>query len=85
MLCFAGIGSNFGAIAMEPLSHVAGTAASAQGFSQIILGSTLRALIGQSFDGTVLPMVTGFSLVAAALILVLIAEKGRLFRHGTAP
>lgn len=85
MLCFAGIGSNFGAIAMEPLGHVAGTAASAQGFTQMILGASLGAAIGQRFDGTVLPLVSGFALLAAvALALVLFAERGRLFGSATA-
>lgn len=85
MLCFAGIGSNFGAIAMEPLGHVAGTAASAQGFTQMILGASLGAVIGQRFDGTVLPLVSGFAMLGTvALGLVLFAERGRLFGHGSA-
>jgi DHA1 family bicyclomycin/chloramphenicol resistance-like MFS transporter len=32
MFCFGMVMSNFGAIAMEPLGHVAGAAASIQGF-----------------------------------------------------
>ena len=80
MFCFSGIGANFGALAMEPLGHVAGTAASAQGCIQTVGGAIIGALIGQAFNGTVLPLALGYcGLSAVAIIFVLIAEKGRLF------
>ena len=80
MFCFSGIGANFGALAMEPLGHVAGTAASAQGCIQTVGGAVIGALIGQSFNGTVLPLALGYcGLSAIAILFVLIAEKGRLF------
>jgi DHA1 family bicyclomycin/chloramphenicol resistance-like MFS transporter len=83
MLFFSWIGSNFGALAMEPLGHVAGTAASAQGCIQVVGGGVIGALIGQAFDGTVLPIALGYvGLSAVALVLVLIAERGRLFGKG---
>jgi MFS transporter, DHA1 family, multidrug resistance protein len=80
MFCFSWLGSNFGALAMEPLGHVAGTAASVQGSTQIVVGAVIGALIGQAFDGTVRPIAFGFTaLAAAALVLVAVAERGRLF------
>jgi len=80
MFCFSGIGSNFGALAMEPLGHVAGTAASAQGSIQTVGGAVIGGLIGQAFDGTVLPFALGFSCLGGmALLFVLAAERGRLF------
>jgi MFS transporter, DHA1 family, multidrug resistance protein len=80
MFFFSWIGSNFGALALEPLGHVAGTAASAQGAIQVVIGAVLGAFIGQSFDGGVLPIALGFvGLSLLSLICVLIAEKGRLF------
>ncbi len=83
MFCFSCIGSNFGALALEPLGHVAGTAASVQGSTQIVAGAAIGAIIGQSFDGTVRPLALGFTgLAIAALALVLVAERGRLFRPG---
>ncbi len=80
MVQFGWIGSNFNSIAMEPLGHIAGTASSIQGFIQTLGGGVVGALIGQAFDGTVTPLAAGFCGVAAlALILVLVAERGRLF------
>jgi MFS transporter, DHA1 family, multidrug resistance protein len=83
MVFFGAIGSNFNAIGMEPLGHLAGTASSVQGFFQTVGGALVGAGIGQMFDGTVLPLSLGFfSVGALALVFVLIAEKGRLFGTG---
>lgn len=86
MLQFGWIGSNFNSIAMEPLGHIAGTASSVQGFSQTLGGGLIGAAIGQSFDGTTTPLAAGFCGVSiAALVFVLIAEKGKLFQAHNAP
>ena len=86
MLQFGWIGSNFNAIAMEPLGHVAGTASAVQGFIQTLGGGLLGAAIGQAFDGTVVPFTAGFCLLGfGALALVLVGEKGRLFRSYNPP
>ncbi len=86
MFQFALIGSNFNALAMEPLGHVAGTASSTQGFVQTLGGGILGALIGQAFDGTVTPLAAGYFLGGVvALAFVLIAERGRLFRPQNPP
>jgi len=80
MIQFGWIGSNFNAIAMEPLGHIAGTASSIQGFIQTLGGGVVGAMIGQAFDGTVTPLAAGFFGVAlVGLVLVLVAERGRLF------
>jgi DHA1 family bicyclomycin/chloramphenicol resistance-like MFS transporter len=81
MFQFGWIGSNFNALAMEPLGHIAGSASSVQGFMQTLGGGLIGAFIGQAFDGTTTPLALGFCTVAAVgLVFVLIAEKGRLFR-----
>ncbi len=86
MLQFGWIGSNFNAIAMEPLGHLAGTASSVQGFTQTFGGAIIGAAIGQSFDGTTTPLAAGFCGVSIlALIFVLMAEKGKLFRAHNVP
>jgi MFS transporter, DHA1 family, multidrug resistance protein len=56
---FSMIMPNFGALAMEPLGEVAGTAASAQGFLQMVLGTGIGALIGQLFNNTTMPLAGG--------------------------
>jgi DHA1 family bicyclomycin/chloramphenicol resistance-like MFS transporter len=57
---------NLNAMAMQPLGHIAGTGASVVGslstFSAMILG----ALIGQAYNGTVIPLAAGFLLLGAA-------------------
>jgi DHA1 family bicyclomycin/chloramphenicol resistance-like MFS transporter len=86
MFCFGLIAGNFGAMAMEPMGHIAGTASSAQGFISTICGSLLGFAIGQQFDGSVVPMavgITGCGLMALAAVLF--AERGRLFRSHHLP
>ncbi|MBP0439788.1 multidrug effflux MFS transporter [Tianweitania sediminis] len=86
MFQFGWIGSNFGALAMEPLGHLAGMASSVQGFVTTLGGALIGAYIGQAFDGTVQPMIIGFLTVGViALCLVLIAERGKLFRTVSQP
>lgn len=83
---FALIGSNFNALAMEPLGHVAGTASSILGFTQTVGGAILGALIGQAFDGTIVPLTAGhFFFGILALLLVLFGERGKLFQSQNAP
>lgn len=86
MVQFSWIGPNFNALAMEPLGHVAGTASSTQGFVQTMAGGLIGAGIGLGFDGTVMPLSAGYFLAGLfALVMVLIAEKGRLFRPQNPP
>lgn len=83
MPLFGFVGSNFNSIAMEPLGAIAGTASSTLGFAQTVGGGLVGAAIGQAYDGTILPLAAGYALVSAvAVIMVLIAEKGRLFGVG---
>lgn len=81
---FGLIGSNFSAMAMEPVGHIAGTAASIQGFISTVGGAAIGIFIGQSFNGTTVPIAAGFvGCGLAALGIVLWTEGGRLFvpRH----
>ncbi len=74
------IGSNFGSIAMNPFSHIAGAASSAHAFVRLTMAALLGAAIGYSFDGTARPL--ALALLAsgiACLALVLFSERGKLF------
>lgn len=74
------IGSNFGAIAMNPFFAIAGAASSAHGFVRMTFAALLGGAIGYAFDGTARPL--ALALLASGLIclvLVLWSEKGRLF------
>ena len=73
---FSMIMPNFGALALEPLGAVAGTAASTQGFLQMSLGAGLGTVIGQFFDGTAVPLALGFFGLGLAAALC-VAAAGR--------
>ncbi len=73
-----GIG-NMNAIALEPVGHVAGLAASIITAFSTIGAALLAAPIGQAFDGTIRPLAIG------ALVLVTIAFILTLFIRNTAP
>lgn len=80
MFCFGFIGGNFGSMAMTPLGHIAGTAASVQGVISSVGGALIGFAIGQQFDGTTVPMTAGFTLCGLTAIgIVLWTERGRLF------
>lgn len=71
---------NFNSMAMEPVGEVAGSASSFIGFYTTLLGAVLGVVVGQAFNGTVLPLGLGYFLLGlAAILLALWAEKGRLF------
>lgn len=72
---------NFSAMAMEPMGRIAGTASSFTGAVMTGIGALGGYLIGRFFDGTVLPLVAGFTICGLlALVMVLVTERGRLFR-----
>jgi DHA1 family bicyclomycin/chloramphenicol resistance-like MFS transporter len=74
------IGSNFGAIAMNPFFGIAGAASSAHGFVRMTTAALLGGAIGYAYDGTARPL--ALALLASGLTclaLVLWSEKGKLF------
>lgn len=86
MFGFGLLSGNFGAMAMEPLGHVAGAAASLQGALSMFGGSLIGFFIGQQFNGATAPIAVGFALCGlCALACVLYAEGGRLFRPHLVP
>jgi DHA1 family bicyclomycin/chloramphenicol resistance-like MFS transporter len=77
---FGFIGTNFNALAIDPLGHVAGTGSSVIGFLQTLVGGVIGAAIGQTYDGTVLPLSIGFlALSLASFATIAVVERGRLF------
>ena len=81
MFTFGLMISNFTALAMEPQGRIAGTASSLYGSITTLLGIAVGTTIGQHYDGTLLPFATGFFFCTlASLGVVLVVEKGRLFK-----
>jgi DHA1 family bicyclomycin/chloramphenicol resistance-like MFS transporter len=69
---------NFNALAMEPLGHIAGVAAAVVGSFTTFISLALGTVIGQAYDGTVVPLVTGFAgLSVLSLLLMSWVERGQ--------
>jgi DHA1 family bicyclomycin/chloramphenicol resistance-like MFS transporter len=78
--CHALLIPNFNTIAMEPMRPIAGTASAVIGTVSTAGGALIGAVLDQSFNGTILPMAGGFAILGfVAFVLVLWAERGRLF------
>ncbi len=81
LACFGLATANMTAIAMEPMGRIAGMASSVQGLIQILAGAGIGIVIGQAFDGTTRPLFAGAVIAGlAALAIIALAERGRLFR-----
>lgn len=79
--CFGLMAPNFNALAMEPLGRVAGMGSSLTGFYGTAAGAIFGWFAGQAFDQTVRPMTIAFTVLGvAALVCVLVTERGRLLR-----
>ena len=77
---FAFTSANFGTLSMTNMAAFAGTASSVQGAIGTIGGALIGLAIGQAFDGTLIPFLAGLAMCSvAALIVVLVTERGRLF------
>ncbi|MCC2975952.1 multidrug effflux MFS transporter [Sphingomonas sp. PL-96] len=86
MTCIGLCGSNFGAMAMEPVGHIAGTASSLQGFITSIGAVLVSLVIGQSYSGTTLPLAIGYLAIGIALLAIIyVIEGGQLFRARLSP
>ena len=68
--CFGILFGNFKALAMEPMGHIAGVAAAVIGSLATVISLALGTVIGQAYDGTVLPLVLGFAAVGPAALAV---------------
>jgi DHA1 family bicyclomycin/chloramphenicol resistance-like MFS transporter len=63
---------------MEPLGHIAGVAAAVVGSFTTFISLAIGTLIGQAYDGSVMPLVSGFAgLSALSLLLMGWVERGR--------
>lgn len=79
--CVGILFGNLNALAMEPLGHIAGLGAALVGAISTFISLPFGWLIGQMYDGTVLPLVGGFfALGLAALIAARWTERAGLFR-----
>ena len=82
MFSFFGIGILFGnnnALAMQPLGHIAGIGAAIVGSLSTLIAIPLGVVIGQSYNGTILPLVAGIAILTGlSLVVVNWTEAGVL-------
>jgi DHA1 family bicyclomycin/chloramphenicol resistance-like MFS transporter len=74
MTTFFTVGILFGnqnALAMEPLGRIAGIGAAVVGSLSTFISVPIGTLIGQSYNGTVLPLVIGMATMAGLSLIVL--------------
>ncbi len=64
-VCLGILFGNINAQAMEPLGHIAGMGAAVVGSLSTLMSLLVGMFIGRLFDGTVLPLAGGFTLLAA--------------------
>jgi MFS transporter, DHA1 family, multidrug resistance protein len=76
--CFGMAFGNFNALAMEPLGHIAGVGSAVVGTIMSLMSLVLGTLIGQVYDGTVLPLIGGFAVLGLGSLAVMRwTERGR--------
>ncbi len=71
--CFFCLGlmfGNMGALAMEPMGHIAGAASAFVSFVSTGIAIAVGGVIGQLYDGTLLPLTAGYLTLSIAAILV---------------
>ena len=70
---------NLNAMAMAPLGHIAGIGAALVGSLSTLISVPLGTIIGQGYNGTILPLVGGFALLSIlSLIVMHWTEKERV-------
>jgi MFS transporter, DHA1 family, multidrug resistance protein len=69
--CFGLLFGNLNALAMRPLGHIAGSGAAMVGSFSILLAVPLGIVIGQVYNGTILPLVGGFAVLGIAAAIVI--------------
>lgn len=74
--CHGMLFGNLNALAMQPMGHIAGSAAAVIGTGTTALSALLGSLVGQAYNGTVLPLALGFAgFSVLAVIFYLAAER----------
>jgi DHA1 family bicyclomycin/chloramphenicol resistance-like MFS transporter len=66
---------NLNALAMEPLGHIAGSAASVISAVSTVIGVALSAPIGLMFDGTPLPLATATWIIAIVSLWLMLQMR----------
>ena len=69
--CIGFLFGNINALAMQPLGHMAGLGAAVVGSLSTFISLLLGTLIGQSYAGTILPLLAGFTIYSLVAVFVM--------------
>ncbi len=81
LFCVGLLFGNLNALAMEPMGHIAGIAAAIIGAISNVIAIPLGTIIGQMYDGTLMPMITGFSILSFSALLIMLLGDRELKGH----
>ncbi len=70
--CFGVLFGGFNTLAVQPLGHIAGVATSVISSVQTLVSVAVGGLVGQCYNGTVLPLVLGFLLCGLTSLAIMI-------------
>jgi DHA1 family bicyclomycin/chloramphenicol resistance-like MFS transporter len=68
--CIGILFGNINALAMQPLGHLAGVGSAVVGSLSTFISTLLGTVIGQNYNGTILPLVIGMAVLAGLSIFV---------------
>ena len=70
LFCIGILFGNMNSLAMEPLGNIAGIGAAVVGALSTLISVMLGTVIGQNYNGTVLPVVAGLAILAGLSLVV---------------
>ena len=71
LFCFGIMYGNLNALAMEPLGHIAGVGSAVIGALSTLIAVPCGILIGHSYNGTVIPVISGFAISGVLIVVVM--------------
>jgi len=66
---------NLNALAMEPLGHIAGLGSALVGSVSTLIAVVLGAIIANAYDGTIVPLIAGLSVLSVVCLLTMYATE----------
>ncbi|PXF30417.1 MFS transporter [Pokkaliibacter plantistimulans] len=78
LFCVGLLFGNLNALAMGPLGHIAGVGAAVVGCLSTLVSVPIGIVIGQAFNGTVLPLIGGFALLGVLALIVVLIIRSKL-------
>lgn len=69
--CIGILFGNLNSLAMDPLGHIAGVGAAVVGSLSTFVSVPLGMVIGQSYNGTIIPLIGGFAVLGSVSVMIM--------------